>query len=70
MILNFKEKSDNKITLIKSALYIPTVTRFRYCELEVLENKADCSVFFGIVEAKDKFENEVENINLLNGQQT
>jgi hypothetical protein len=38
---------------VKSALLIPTIEKFRYFEVEVLENKADCGIFFGIIEEKD-----------------
>jgi len=40
---------------VKSAIHIPPCTRFRYFEVETLENKADATIYIGIVEATDPF---------------
>ena len=42
---------------MKSAIAIPICTRFRYFEVETLENKSDAAVFIGIIESKDPFNN-------------
>ena len=41
--------------LVKSAIAIPPCTKFRYFEVEVLENKVDATIFVGIIEEKEVF---------------
>lgn len=47
---------------------IPHVARFRYFEVDVIENKFDCTIFVGIIEEKDAFQNELTDISTMNGQ--
>ncbi len=53
--------------LLKSSLPIPPVARFRYFEVEVLENKVDANIFVGIIEQGDPFNTRVGAIEELNG---
>jgi len=43
--------------MYKSLLPIPECVRFRYFEVDVIENKADAPIYFGIIESKEKFIN-------------
>ena len=49
---------------------IPHVARFRYFEVDVIENKLDCTIYLGIIEDKDPFHNELDNLTSMTGQQT
>jgi len=46
---------------VKSALPIPKCTQFRYFEVDVIENKNDCAIYVGIIEAKDPFLNQIDS---------
>ena len=47
MIITFKEKG---LHFYKSVIPIPECIRFRYFEVDVVENKADSAIYFGIIE--------------------
>eukprot|EP00347_Sterkiella_histriomuscorum_P003818 403362821 len=66
--VNFSQQ--NQIYLIKSTIAIPPCTFFRYFEVDVLENKKDATVFVGIIEERDPFFNQIDNIDQLSGLQT
>jgi hypothetical protein len=42
--------------------------RFRYFEVEVLENKVDATIFVGIIEERDYFSNTIPDVQALSGQ--
>ena len=42
-------------TFIKSTIPIPSCIQFRYFEVEVIENKGDFGIYFGIIEEKETF---------------
>jgi hypothetical protein len=52
--MTFKEKG---LHFYKSSVPIPECIRFRYFEVDVIENKADAGLFFGIVEGSYPFTN-------------
>jgi hypothetical protein len=41
--------------LVKSAVEIPPCVKFRYFEVEVIENIGDVPIFVGIIEENDPF---------------
>jgi hypothetical protein len=56
------------INLYKSIIPIPPCSRFRYFEIEVIENKNDSAIFLGIIEEKDLFLEQLSDIDQLNGK--
>ena len=54
--------------MVKTALPIPPVARFRYFEVEVLENKVDANVYLGIIEQQDAFSERLDRIEQLSGE--
>jgi hypothetical protein len=38
-------------------IHIPQCLRFRYFEVDVIENNNDSSIYFGVIEEKDLFIN-------------
>jgi hypothetical protein len=65
IILSFNHNQG--IHIVKSAVPIPHCAKFRYFEIEVLENKADAAVFFGIIEQKENFNHSIDAIEHLDG---
>jgi hypothetical protein len=56
IILTF-DKSVTTPHIYKGIIPIPPCSLFRYFEVEVLENRADCAIYLGIIESKDFFAN-------------
>ena len=46
------------------------MARFRYFEVDVLENKNDSNIYVGLIEEKEKFEFTLDSIDELDGEQT
>lgn len=63
--MTFKDKGIN---LVKSVIVIPQCVRFRYFEVEVIENQADCAIYVGIIGENDHFENNPATIDALTGK--
>ena len=53
---------------MKSVIVIPQCVRFRYFEVEVIENQADCAIYVGIIGENDHFENNPATIDALTGK--
>ena len=50
-------QENGAINLIKSSVPIAQCTKYRYFEVEVLENKSDANIYVGIVDSRDTFLN-------------
>jgi hypothetical protein len=68
IILEFTEEiGQGTIKFVRSNNFIPQCSRFRYFEVDVLENKNDYAIYVGIIDEKDKFLWETHNIDEVNG---
>lgn len=59
---------SDALCFVKSAYPIAEVTKFRYFEVEVVENKSDSQVFIGICDSwYDSFSNTPDRVTDLTG---
>ena len=63
--MHFEE--TDKIQLVKSAIEIPPCVKFRYFEIEVIENIGDVPIYVGLVEENDPFLPNPSRIEDLSG---
>lgn len=60
ILINFKAKG---IHLYKSSIPIPFCIRFRYFEVEIIENKDDSAIYIGLIDAHDPFSNTLNSLD-------
>ncbi len=68
-VIHFQH-NDGSLVMVKSDEKMPVVNRFRYFEIEMLQNRDNSKVFFGLIEAKDEFIERPGSISDLKGLQT
>jgi len=69
LVVTFAQEG-NKMMMLKSDERIPPVSRFKYFEIEILENQAGSDIWVGVLENKDTFIETPNNIGDLNGSTT
>jgi hypothetical protein len=52
-----------ELLMIKSLFPIADCLKFRYFEVEVMENRQNSQIYFGIIEASEQFNNHPGSIN-------
>jgi hypothetical protein len=57
------ENAQKRIQMVKSNQSIPFCTKFRYFEVDVLDNPNDCNIYFGLIEEKDPFTDQLDTID-------
>ncbi len=49
--------------MVRSLFPIPPPSKFRYLEVDVIENKDDCAILVGLIEAKDLLPETMQDVD-------
>lgn len=55
-------QEDGTVRAVRSMFPIANCLKFRYFEVEVIENKSNADIFFGIIDGRETFSNFPESV--------